>query len=572
MKRNALIIVLALILIILGVVAVNVFRFFRTTEGRPAPKYTEAPISSSVDKNEVMLSLLNSDLSDKFDVVCKYEIDAGELGLAADSVDAAKYNSKLLNKAVKSAKNGTRILIPEGKYYIDGSIVLFDKKDIVISGKGNGSDGRVMLVNAAYQPYSSQNSNNTANCFNISHCSNIKLENIAFDYLFHPSADGIITEVKHGKTYFKAFTELLEGDKAPLVGDELVKSVLTADDEVFIEEKWADEYIRLKKEEENGMFSIPMQIGKPGQRICCRFTTGPYICYVIHSTNNNGVILENILCNSCPAGFVFSSYSANLHIKGLKVAVPDGSERLLGSNEDCMHLVDMFGDLVVTDSSFVGIGDDALNIHSQLTRVTEVNGNTVKIVSGREGTPLSFSYIIAGESVELFDKSCRSLGVATVKSVVGNKITLDSVPDGVTVGCTVQNVSNAPDTVIKSCTVEFGRARGLLIQTKNAVISDCTFKNMRLSGILMAPDFGYWYEAGFTDNVLITNNTFENCASLANGFGVIHISTSHDDLNASVPHGAGHKNVSILDNRFVNCRSKQISASGVQNLKSDLGK
>lgn len=572
MKKKALIVVPALILIVLGVVAVNVFRFIRSTEGRPAPEYTEAPVTPSVDKNEVMLSLLNSDLSDKFDVVCKYEINAGELGLAADSVDAAKDNSNLLNKAIKSAKKGTRILIPAGKYYIDGSIVLFDKKDIVISGKSNGSDGRVMLVNASYQPYSSQNSNNIANCFNISHCSNIKLENIAFDYLFHPSADGIITEVKHGKTYFKAFTELLEGDKAPLVGDELVKSVLTADDEVFIEEKWADGYIRLKREEESCMFSIPMQIGKPGQRICCRFTTGPSISYVIHSTKNNGVILENILCNSCPAGFVFSSYSANLLIKGLKVAVPDGSERLFGSNEDCMHLVDMFGDLVVTDSSFVGIGDDALNIHSQLTRIAEMDGNSVKIVNGRDGTPPYPSYIIAGESVELFDKSCKSLGIATVKSVVGNKITLDSVPEGLTVGCCVQNVSCAPDTVIKNCTVEFGRARGLLIQTKNAVISDCTFKNMRLSGILMAPDFGYWYEAGFTDNVLITNNTFENCASLANGFGVIHISTSHDGLNATFPTGAGHKNVSILDNRFISCRSKQISATGVQNLKSDSGK
>lgn len=568
MIKKTLIILTIILLIILIGITLHIFNILSSIPGRPASTYSETPITLSLDKNEKMMSLLDLDTQIINYTSLDSTVNVKTLDLVPDSVESAANNSKIFNAAVKSVQKGTRIIIPSGKYYLDGSIKLFNKKDISICG-----DTYVSFINTSYRPFSNteQSQQNIANFFNVVNCSNIKIENITFDYLNHTSADGIITRIENGKTYFQAYPEFADGEKKPLIGNEHITSVLTANDHVFVEEKWPDEFMTLEKGVCDGEFSISMEIGKAGDRICCRFTTGTYISYVIHVLNTSGFVLKNLTCNSCPSGFILApNGNSDFFFTGLNVSVKGGSQKLLGSNEDCMHIRNLSGKLVITDCNFNGIGDDALNIHSELAIVSEVSEDTVCITSGRENVALSKSYALPGETVEFFDKNYNSLGFATVRKTENGKMTLDSLPDKVNNGTFVQNVSCAPDTLIKNCKIEFGRARGLLIQTKNAVITDCTFRNIRLSGILMSPDFEYWHEAGFTENVLIQNNTFENCASLQSGFGVIHISTSHDNSSVNALCKKGHKNISILDNQFINCKSRRIIAIGVQNLKSDI--
>lgn len=158
------------------------------------------------------------------------------------------------------------------------------------------------------------------------------------------------------------------------------------------------------------------------------------------------------------------------------------------------------------------------------------------------------------------------MGVATVEKVKANSIIFNQIPKSANVSY-MQNVSRSPDTVVSNCEIGFARARGLLIQSKNCVIQKCKFKNIRLSAILAAPDFEYWHEGGFCDNLLINNNSFENCASLNNGMGVINISTSHDSTEGNRLCTLGHKNVSILNNSFNNCISQKIKTFSVINLK-----
>ncbi|MBQ4137258.1 MAG: hypothetical protein IJD67_04020, partial [Clostridia bacterium] len=71
---------------------------------------------------------------------------------------------------------------------------------------------------------------------------------------------------------------------------------------------------------------------------------------------------------------------------------------------------------------------------------------------------------------------------------------------------------------------------------------------------------------GFCDNLLIKNNIFDNCASLNNGFGVVHISSSHDNIIGNYKCKRGHTNVSLIDNKYVNCKNNRLRAYNVQNL------
>lgn len=532
--------------------------------GRPAMAYTDTGLTVGIPVNDKM-----RDIEKRLSVI-NYPVTASKTvtadKLVPDSLIDASNNADILNRIISSSKSQTEILIPAGRYYIDTSINVYDKKNISIVG----SDSKTtVLVNSSYTPHTDkQIEDKTANIFNIYSSKNIKISNISFDYLNHTSADGIITSVGNDKTLFNVYPEFMTGDKPPLVGGETITSVLTANDTSFIEEKWPDSgEISLVKIDDNGQFAIPMSIGKPGQRITCRFTTGPYISYVIHAYCTSGLYLENLSCYSCPAGFVLApDGNSDMYFKSLNVKVVQGSKKLLGSNEDCLHLNNVAGQLVVKDCNFTGIGDDALNIHSQIAVVDKIEGNKATITSKRAGAHVSQYFAIPGETIEFFDKDYNTLGYAELKQRSGEELTFYRIGFDVDKAKYMQNVSCSPDTYVENCKVSFGRARGLLIQSKNAVIKNSSFENLRLSGVLASPDFRYWEEGGFCDNLLISGNVFNNCASVKNGMGVVHITSGHDGIIGNYKCKTGHKNISVIDNRFENCSAKSVMAFNVQNL------
>lgn len=161
----------------------------------------------------------------------------------------------------------------------------------------------------------------------------------------------------------------------------------------------------------------------------------------------------------------------------------------------------------------------------------------------------------------------KSLGTAVVESYSNIFLYVDKVPDGVDNKCMMQNVSYAADTYISGCVSENIRGRGFLLQTKNAVITDCVFRNLSLPAILISPDFYYWNECGFVENLLIRNCEIENCNTLAenSSFGSVFIGAAHglkDTIDVDFP---GHGNISVIGCSFKNCPSFAVRRRGVKN-------
>ena len=525
--------------------------------------YIDPGLTVGIPVNNKMLEIEERLSSMSYSVKALNTVTADKL--VPDSLNHASSNSEILNSIISSAKSRTEILIPAGRYYLDAAIEVTDKKNISIAGEIE----KTVLVNSSYSPLvSKQNADKSANIFNINRSQNIKISNISFDYLNHTSADGIITGVATDRTFFTVYPEFLSEDKPPLSGGEIITSVLTASDTAFVDEKWPEVgEISLVKIDDNGRFYIPMSIGKTGERITCRFTTGPYISYVIHAYCTVGLYLENLSCYSCPAGFVIAPDGcSDLYFKSLSVRVAEDSQKLLGSNEDCLHLNNVAGKLVVKDCDFNGIGDDALNIHSQIAVIDKIKGNIITAKSERVGDNISHYFAFPGETIEFFDKEYNTLGYAKLKDRSEDDFKFYNLDFDIDNAKYMQNASCSPDTYVDNCNVSFGRARGLLVQSKNAVIKNSSFKNLRLSGILASPDFRYWEEGGFCDNLLISNNVFYNCASVKNGMGVVHITSGHDRVIGNYKCKKGHKNISVIDNEFVNCVSKSVMAYNVMNL------
>lgn len=60
----------------------------------------------------------------------------------------------------------------------------------------------------------------------------------------------------------------------------------------------------------------------------------------------------------------------------------------------------------------------------------------------------------------------------------------------------------------------------MLIQIRDAVVEDCTFKDVTSAGVLIITETVYFYESIPARNVMVRNNTFEHCdygAGMARG-------------------------------------------------------
>lgn len=537
-------------------------------------EYIPSEVSSDTavnDKMNAMLSDTPKGYINENDI--RYCVDVTDEGVVPNSPDYAEKNVKRLNKIIKSAGEYTKIVFPEGSYYLKASfrgIKINGKSNIIICGSGD-----VRLINTSYSPAAVKSSfrYGSSNIFNISGCKNIKIENIAIDYKSHTSADGIITKVADGKTYFSVSGEFANGDKTPLEGGEFVASVLIADENGFSDEVWAEDTILLEKGYEKGEFCVPVSVGKAGNRICCRFTLGTYASPAVCIQNTSGFEAKDVSCFSCPSAVFYAPCgNSDFTFSGVTVMTEDGRGEMLASNEDCIHIEGLSGRLYVTDSVFRGIGDDALNVHGSLAVVLGTAGGKVTLAGGRTGKAPGRLWAVTGDTVEFFDEQYNSLGTAQIKSFNGRRAVFDKLPEGVTVRSFAQNVSFNPDTVVKNCRVELGRARALLLQTKNAAVSECFFKDIRLSAILIAPDFDYWYESGFADNAVIMNNTFENCTAsdAFTDFGVITVGSCHDRIDPEQGGIKMHKNISVFENSFIGCGNDELRAASVRNLKSDI--
>lgn len=489
-------------------------------------------------------------------------VDVTAHGVAAGDPNAAAENKRIVNKLIEDAAPGTAIVFPAGVYYMTadetGCIGVGGKQDILLYGAG------AKLINVSFTPIMEPNTDKAElhNFFWSYMSKNVTIEGFELDYLMHTCADGTITDIKGGYTYFTVFDEFVTGDKPALTGGELPRCVnlFTADgvpgDEYYLD---MSQGIRLEKVDDGqpNTFRLKGSYGKKKQCLSVRFSSSSYTEPMIRLQSTEGVTVRGVTVRSNGGVVCYcDSDVTDLWFDKVTVAPYDDSRQFFATNSDVLHATGLRGRLDVTDCTFVGLGDDAVNVHTRLNRVGTVEGSTIYAYSkGTDHAP-GAEWIHAGDRVRFFDPDCRRAGEATVLSYKDGYMTVDELPDGIGDGWTFQNLAYCPVTRIRRCTVSRARARAFLIQTAEALIEDCTVENLRLSAVIVSPDFDEWYEAGFSDHVIIRGNTFRDCClNVGSGeVGVILISGCHDRHAFPADDIESHKLVSVTDNYFLNCR------------------
>lgn len=486
-----------------------------------------------------------------------------EFGVVADSLENAKENVKALNKLIRKCKKGSVIQFSGKKYYFDstdGCIKIINKKSIMLYGEN------ALIVNTSFNPTEeiTDKNRNDSMTMAINNSENIRIEGISFDYYRYTQISGKIAERYAGLTSIELDSAFItDGEKPKITGNERVSAIAVLDEKgAAKEDYYADGFF--KSFLQGNKFYILGDYGKVGMDAVVRFSISTAPVFYAKKTKN--LTFENIKSFSSPAAVFMMTGMENsdFTFSNVTVAPQENAPWKWGSNVDGIYVSGLRGNLDISNCTFKGMGDDALNVHSVALKVKEVNKNKVTLTFPDNSIKFDPRWAKKGDLLIFYKEDFSVCAKAKVKKRGLTSYTLEITEGEISVGDIVENASLSPKVSVENVTVDGGRARAFLIQSDNVEIKNCKISNLGLAGIIISPDINKWYEMGPSENVLISGCSFSNvCAMNSDSCkGAIFSASSHDGNETKE---LIHNNITIKNNTFSEISVPSVNLSSVKN-------
>ncbi|MEG2014388.1 MAG: right-handed parallel beta-helix repeat-containing protein, partial [Clostridia bacterium] len=237
----------------------------------------------------------------------------------------------------------------------------------------------------------------------------------------------------------------------------------------------------------------------------------------IFANQSKDLFFETVNIYSAPGMGIRAYTCDNLYFNRFSTKLKPNTDRLMTVTADAIHTIDCKGDLKITNSIFENRGDDAVNTHGMYLKIGEkLAGNKIFAYNPR-------GYHFAPEVGDTVEVSRRS-DLTVVQTLTVKSVALDEGGDGYIVefkenlsgdvvaskdindGDVICNPSRSTKLIFQNNIVRNSRCRGILIQTREALVENNTFANMSDAAILITSDTGAWYESLPSQNVTIRNN------------------------------------------------------------------
>lgn len=310
---------------------------------------------------------------------------------------------------------------------------------------------------------------------------------------------------------------------------------------------------------------------KVGDVIAMRPYYRPYPVVCLNHARNS-VFRDFVFTDGFGMG-ILAQMSENIALLGGGTYPLDPNECASGVI-DATHFSNCRGKILIEDSRFEGMMDDALNVHSTSLGIVErIDERTIKCrFMHHQAIGLDLFHVgddirfIAGKTLENGPKiKLKSVDVINAYEVVLSFV--DFIPERYQVGDAIENASYHPSVAFRRNKVGNNRARGILLTTpKKVVVEDNLFDHVSGTAILMPGDAQGWYESGACRDVTIRGNKFINCLTSRYQFcdGVIALYPMVREPQNQ--HARYHRNITIEDNKFESFDVPLLFAISCENL------
>lgn len=273
-------------------------------------------------------------------------------------------------------------------------------------------------------------------------------------------------------------------------------------------------------------------------------------------TDSSNIKLTDLTLHHAGGMGVIAQRSEDLFIHKMKVTPPPGGARIISTTADATHFVNCKGKIELVDCVFEQQKDDATNIHGLYAKIIDIISPTRFEVALVHPQQAGIDFIKPGTRLELNDgPSLREEGFATVKSVKRlNKhrsiVEIEgNLPESVTVGDSVADAdANTAECLIKNCVMRGNRARGILLGSRGPMVIEGNTFHIPGAAILFEGDSRFWFEQAGVRDVVIRNNTFDNCNFGVWGTSCIQVGSGIADEFRSV--SRYNRNIRIENNLF----------------------
>lgn len=287
-------------------------------------------------------------------------------------------------------------------------------------------------------------------------------------------------------------------------------------------------------------------------------------CMIYRAKNT---VLRDVSIHSSFGMTLLAQRSENIKIEGTKTAEDQTSGmfprpetgRVYSASADATHFSNVKGKVIVKNSFFETMMDDAINVHSTCLDIAEILAPDTIRCRYRHGQAIGFELFEPGENLRFIvgktlENSTETVPVKSVRRISPTEVLItlkEAVPANVKPGDAVENADYQPEVVFCGNIVRNNRARGALFTTpRKVVVEDNVFKNVAGSAILLAGDAQGWYESGACEDVTIRNNLFINNLTSRFQFTNAIISIYPEVRELASQKRFYHRNIDISNNAF----------------------
>lgn len=194
--------------------------------------------------------------------------------------------------------------------------------------------------------------------------------------------------------------------------------------------------------------------------------------------------------------------------------------RTVASTADFFQFSGCKGNLVIDTCKANGAHDDYVNVHGTHLRIVEANDeNKTLVVRFMHPESWGFQAFEVGDELE-FIKWDTLIPYSQTKVLsyekLNNtdiKLTLDRALPVIEVGRdVVENATWTPNLYVRNCSFGPTSGRGILSTTRGeVVIENNVFDRIWGPALLIEDDCNFWFESGYTENIIFRNNKVSFC-------------------------------------------------------------
>jgi hypothetical protein len=299
-------------------------------------------------------------------------------------------------------------------------------------------------------------------------------------------------------------------------------------------------------------------ISNAGLKVYDKFVIGASsYAQALAVSGSKNVVLEKINILASPGLSFFPSLVEEFVMRDCHTKVK--GDRPISTNADGIHMRGSRGNVLIEGCTFEGMMDDGINIHSSPFSVTK------KIANNQYELSKVMNTIRVGDRLQAVQQGTGIIIDTVTVTDLGTQtwvysVTFDKDID-LKAGTSFSNADNlynldecASAFVIKDCTFNAYRGRGILLSSQNGLVYGNTFNIQGSPCIHFSYETVYWGEGPYGRNIIIRNNTFNRIRSSSPPI-VSGVQASGGGAPLSV-----YENIYILNNTFAGFG---ISATGV---------